>query len=166
MQVCKGLLERDRTGCSSETMPAHSEPTAYIMNRMDCWKPVAVNLCNCLPSYKSAFAYGWWNGVTISSISISIASLHAVVKMEAPTVSQFAFVALGKNLREEMRIPYSIKVVRISRCGDERTLGKFLTSKGASLEARDIARMMYAQPNYHRRHVVEDMVIRPVLGDL
>lgn len=96
----------------------------------------------------------------------SIASLHAYENGGAYSISKFALHGFSKNLREEMK-PYSIKVTSVFP-GAVMTdsWGSFDNSKGRIMEAHDIARMMYAAAQLSPQACVEDMVIRPVLGDL
>lgn len=96
----------------------------------------------------------------------SIASLHAYENGGAYSISKFAMHGFSKNLREEMK-PYSIKVTSVFP-GAVLTdsWGDFDNSNRRIMEASDIAKMIYAAAQLSPQACVEDIVIRPVLGDL
>ena len=96
----------------------------------------------------------------------SIASLNAYDNGGAYSISKFAMYGFSKNLREEMK-SYNIKVTSIHP-------GAVLTDSWAGydnsskriMEADDIAKMIYACTQLSAAACVEDIVIRPQLGDL
>ena len=96
----------------------------------------------------------------------SIASLHAYKNGGAYSISKFAMYGFSKNLREEMK-PYNIKVTSVHP-------GAVLTDSWAGydnsskriMEAEDIAKMIFACTQLSAAACVEDIVIRPQLGDL
>ena len=96
----------------------------------------------------------------------SIASLDAYDNGGAYSISKFAMYGFSKNLREEMK-PYNIKVTSLHP-------GAVLTDSWAGydnsskriMEAEDIAKMIYACTQLSDAACVEDIVIRPQLGDL
>lgn len=96
----------------------------------------------------------------------SIASLHAYANGGAYSISKFALLGFSKNLREEMK-PNGIKVTAVLP-------GATMSAswKGASIdpdrimEANDIATMVYAASQLSAKAVVEDIILRPQLGDL
>jgi len=96
----------------------------------------------------------------------SIASLHAYHNGGAYSISKYALHGFSKNLREEMK-PYNIKVTAIHP-------GAVLTdswrdydnSSKRIMEAEDIAKMVLAASQLSVAACVEDIVIRPQLGDL
>jgi short-subunit dehydrogenase len=96
----------------------------------------------------------------------SIASLHAYHNGGAYSISKYALHGFSKNLREEMK-PYNIKVTAIHP-------GAVLTdswsgydnSEKRIMEAGDIAKVIYACSQLSFAACVEDIVIRPQLGDL
>lgn len=96
----------------------------------------------------------------------SIASLHAYANGGAYSISKFALYGFSKNLREEMK-PYGIKVTAVHP-GAVLTdsWGGFDNSSGRIMEAADIAKMVYAAAQLSFQACVEDIVIRPQLGDL
>jgi short-subunit dehydrogenase len=96
----------------------------------------------------------------------SIASLNAYDNGGAYSISKFAMYGFSKNLREEMK-PYNIKVTSVHP-------GAVLTDSWSGydnsskriMEADDIAKMIYACTQLSAAACVEDIVIRPQLGDL
>lgn len=96
----------------------------------------------------------------------SIASLHAYANGGAYSISKFALYGFSKNLREEMK-PYGIKVTAVHP-GAVLTdsWGDYDNSSKRIMEAEDIAKMVYASSQLSFQACVEDIVIRPQLGDL
>jgi short-subunit dehydrogenase len=96
----------------------------------------------------------------------SVASLHAYHNGGAYSISKYALHGFSKNLREEMK-PHGIKVTAIHP-GAVMTdsWGDFDNSSGRIMEAADIARMVYAITQLSPSACVEDLVMRPQLGDL
>jgi short-subunit dehydrogenase len=96
----------------------------------------------------------------------SIASLHAYHNGGAYSISKYALHGFSKNLREEMK-PYNIKVTSIHP-GAVLTdsWGDYDNSSQRIMEAEDIAKMVYACTQLSMGACVEDIVIRPQLGDL
>lgn len=96
----------------------------------------------------------------------SIASLDAYDNGGAYSISKFAIYGFSKNLREEMK-PYNIKVTAIHP-------GAVLTdswegydnSSNRIMVAEDIAKMVFACSQLSPAACVEEIVIRPQLGDL
>ena len=96
----------------------------------------------------------------------SIASLHAYENGGAYSVSKHALHGFSKNLREEMK-SYGIKVTSVFP-GAVMTdsWGDYDNSSKRIMEADDIAKMIYAASQLSPGACVEDIVIRPQLGDL
>lgn len=96
----------------------------------------------------------------------SIASLHAYHNGGAYSISKYALHGFSKNLREEMK-PYNIKVTAVHP-GAVLTdsWGGYDNSAKRIMEASDIAQMVYACTKLSPAACVEDIVIRPQLGDL
>ena len=96
----------------------------------------------------------------------SIASLHAYENGGAYSISKYALHGFSKNLREEMK-PFNIKVTSVfPGAVHTDTWGNFNNSKNRIMEANDIAKMIYAASQLSPGACVEDIVIRPQLGDL
>lgn len=96
----------------------------------------------------------------------SVASLQAYPGGGAYSISKFALHGFSKNLREEMK-PYGIKVTSVHP-GAVMTdsWGNFDNSTKRIMEASDIAGMIYAASGLSAAACVEELVIRPQLGDL
>jgi short-subunit dehydrogenase len=96
----------------------------------------------------------------------SIASLHAYENGGSYSISKFALYGFSKNLREEMK-PYGIKVTSVHPGAVmSDSWGDFDNSTKRIMEADDIAKMVYAASQLSVAACVEDIVIRPQLGDL
>ena len=96
----------------------------------------------------------------------SIASLDAYENGGAYSMSKFALYGFSKNLREEMK-PHGIKVTAIHP-GAVMTdsWGSFDNSSKRIMEADDIAKMVHAASQLSLQACVEDILLRPQLGDL
>ena len=96
----------------------------------------------------------------------SIASLKAYNNGGAYSISKFALYGFNQNLREEMK-PYGIKVTAVLP-------GAVLTdswegfdnSSKRIMEASDIAQLVYAASQLSIQACVEEILVRPQLGDL
>lgn len=96
----------------------------------------------------------------------SIAALKAYSNGGSYSISKYAIMGFSKNLREEMK-PFNIKVTAVYP-------GAVFTSswEGADIkperimEVDDVASMVYAASLLSPQACVEDIVIRPILGDL
>ncbi|MEP6699759.1 MAG: SDR family oxidoreductase [Bacteroidota bacterium] len=96
----------------------------------------------------------------------SIASLDAYENGGAYSVSKFALYGFSKNLREEMKT-HGIKVTAIHP-GAVMTdsWGSFDNSSKRIMEADDIAKMVYAASQLSLQACVEEILLRPQLGDM
>lgn len=96
----------------------------------------------------------------------SIASLHAYANGGAYSISKFAMYGFSKNLREELK-PHGIKVTSVHP-GAVLTdsWGDFDNTSKRIMEASDIAKMVWASASLSLQACVEDIIIRPQLGDL
>jgi len=96
----------------------------------------------------------------------SIASLQAYNNGGSYSITKAALMSFSKNLREEM-MPYHIKVTAIYP-GAVLTdsWGNYDNSSNRIMEPSDIATMIVAAAKLSPSAVVEDLVIRPQLGDL
>jgi short-subunit dehydrogenase len=96
----------------------------------------------------------------------SIASLHAYANGGAYSISKYAMHGFSKNLREEMK-PCNIKITSVFPGAVlTESWGDFDNSSHRIMEATDIAKMIYAASQLSTAACVEDIVIRPQLGDL
>ena len=96
----------------------------------------------------------------------SIASLQAYKNGGAYSISKFAMHGFSKNLREEMKV-YNIKVTAVYP-GAVLTdsWGDYDNSKHRIMEASDVAQMIYTASQLSAGACVEEIVMRPQLGDL
>jgi short-subunit dehydrogenase len=96
----------------------------------------------------------------------SIASLQAYPNGGSYSISKFALLGFSKNLREEMK-PHGIKVTAV--CPGATMSGSwegFDIDPKRIMEADDVAKMIHAASQLSPMAVVEDIVMRPQLGDL
>ena len=98
--------------------------------------------------------------------SCSIASLRAYANGGCYGVSKYALNGFSKNLRLEL-MPHQIKVTNIYP-GAVKTdsWGDFDNSTGRIMVVEDIAEMVYAATQLSPQACVEEILIRPQLGDL
>ncbi len=96
----------------------------------------------------------------------SIASLHAYENGGAYSISKYALHGFSKNLREEMK-PFNIKVTSVFPGAVlTNSWGNFDNSSHRIMEAEDIAKMIYTATQLSPGACVEDIVIKPQLGNL
>jgi len=96
----------------------------------------------------------------------SIASLRAYENGGSYSISKFALMGFSKNLREELK-PFNIKVTAVYPGAVlTDTWGNYDNSAKRIMEAEDIAKMIVAASKLSPAAVVEDIIIRPQLGDL
>ena len=96
----------------------------------------------------------------------SVASLKAYSNGGAYSISKFALAGFSANLREELK-PYGIKVTAVYP-------GAVYTDSWAGsgvnpyriMEAADVAEMMYAASRLSPQATVEEILLRPQLGDV
>lgn len=96
----------------------------------------------------------------------SIASLHAYKNGGAYSISKFAMDGFSRNLREEMK-GHGIKVTAVYP-GAVLTdsWGNYDNSNHRIMEARDVAKMIYTASQLSLGACVEEIIMRPQLGDL
>jgi short-subunit dehydrogenase len=96
----------------------------------------------------------------------SIASLKAYPNGGSYSISKYALMGFSKNLREEMK-PYNIKVTAVypGAVYTSSWEGSGVPSERI-MESGDISQMIYAASLLSPQACVEDIVIRPLLGDL
>jgi hypothetical protein len=96
----------------------------------------------------------------------SIASLHAYANGGSYSISKFAMLGFSKSLREELK-PHGVKVTSLMP-------GATLTDSWAGVDlpesrfmkAEDIAQLIFDVYNLSASTVIEEVVLRPVLGDI
>ena len=96
----------------------------------------------------------------------SIASLNAYPNGGAYGISKYALYGFSKNLREEMK-PHGIKVTHVlpGAAMTDSWSGSGIDPKRI-MEATDIAKMVYAAAQLSPQACVEEIILRPQLGDL
>lgn len=96
----------------------------------------------------------------------SIASLKAYDNGGAYSISKFALAGFSKNLREELKT-YNIKVTAVypGAAYTDSWAGSGVDPKRI-MESKDIATLVYAAAHLSPQACVEDILVRPQLGDL
>lgn len=96
----------------------------------------------------------------------SIASLQAYENGGSYSISKFALLGFSKNLREELKTK-NIKVTAVmpGAAYTNSWAGSGVDAKRI-MEADDVAKMVYAASLLSTQACVEDIVMRPQLGDL
>ena len=96
----------------------------------------------------------------------SIASLQAYANGGSYSISKFALLGFSKNLREELK-PFNIKVTAVmpGAAYTDSWIGSGIDPQRI-MEANDIAEMIYTATLLSPQACVEDIVLRPQLGDL
>ena len=96
----------------------------------------------------------------------SIASLVAYPNGGAYGISKFALYGFSKNLREEMK-PHGIKVTHVlpGAAYTDSWTGSGI-DPNRIMEAADVAKMVYAVAQLSPQACVEEIILRPQLGDL
>lgn len=96
----------------------------------------------------------------------SIAGLHSYPGGGAYSISKFALVGFTKNLRHELK-EWGIKVTAVipGAVYTDSWIGSGVP-KERIMEAEDLASMIYAASQLSAQATVEEIVMRPQLGDL
>jgi short-subunit dehydrogenase len=96
----------------------------------------------------------------------SIAALKAYANGGSYSISKFALMGFSKNLREELK-PYNIKVTSVYP-GAVYTSSWFGSGVPESriMAAEDIAKVIFNSSKLSPQACIEDIVIRPLLGDI
>jgi short-subunit dehydrogenase len=95
----------------------------------------------------------------------SIAGLQAYPNGGAYSISKFALLGFSKNLRREL-MPHGIKVTAVIPGAVYTDSWAPFVAPERIMEAEDIAKMIYAASRLSPQAVVEDIILRPQLGDL
>ncbi len=96
----------------------------------------------------------------------SVASLKAYPNGGAYSISKFALAGLSANLREEMK-PHGIKVTAVypGAAYTDSWAGSGIDPRRI-MEAADVAEMIFAASRLSPQATVEEILLRPQLGDL
>ncbi|MBL7764829.1 MAG: SDR family oxidoreductase [Chitinophagaceae bacterium] len=96
----------------------------------------------------------------------SVAGLQAYTHGGSYSISKFALSGFSKNLRQEL-MPYGIKVSTIYPGATLSDSWKGSQIDPARImEAEDVSNMIFAMTTLSPQAVVEEVVMRPMLGDL
>jgi short-subunit dehydrogenase len=96
----------------------------------------------------------------------SIASLNAYKNGGSYSISKFALLGFSRNLREELK-PFNIKVTAvIPGAVYTDSWSKTDVQPERIMEADDVANMIYAASFLSPQACVEEIIMRPQLGDL
>ncbi len=96
----------------------------------------------------------------------SVASHQAYPNGGSYSISKYALLGFSKNLREELK-PLGIKVTSVSPGATMSDSWRgSMVSEDRIMQASDIAEMIWSISQLSPQAVVEDIIIRPLLGDL
>ena len=95
----------------------------------------------------------------------SIAGLKAYPNGGSYSISKFALHGYSMNLREEMK-PYNIKVTTVFPGAAYTDSWAGHVKKERVMETADIAKIIYSASQLSQQACVEDIILRPQLGDL
>lgn len=95
----------------------------------------------------------------------SIAGLQAYPNGGSYSISKFALIGYTRNLRYELK-EHGIKVTAVIPGAVYTDSWAGFVAPERIMEAEDIAKMVYAASRLSPQAVVEDIVLRPQLGDL
>ena len=96
----------------------------------------------------------------------SVAALQAYPNGGSYSISKWALLGFSRNLREEMK-PHGIKVTAVHPGATlTGSWEGFKIDPSRIMEADDIAAMVFAASNLSPQACVEDILMRPQLGDL
>jgi short-subunit dehydrogenase len=96
----------------------------------------------------------------------SVASLHAYKGGGGYSISKFALNGFSQNLREELK-PHGIKVTAVfPGAVFTDSWSNFDNSNNRIMEVEDIAAMILTASKLSPQAVVEEIILRPQLGDL
>jgi short-subunit dehydrogenase len=95
----------------------------------------------------------------------SIAALQAYPNGGSYSISKFALLGFSKNLRREL-MPHGIKVTAVLPGAVYTDSWAGFVEEERIMKVEDIAQMIYAASRLSPQAVVEDIILRPQLGDL
>ncbi len=95
----------------------------------------------------------------------SIAALKAYPNGGSYSISKFALEGFSKNLREEMK-PYGVKVTSVHPGATYTRSWEGFVEKSRIMEVSDVSEMIFAASSLSPTACVEDIILRPQLGDL
>jgi short-subunit dehydrogenase len=95
----------------------------------------------------------------------SIAALVAYPNGGSYSISKFALDGFSKNLREEMK-PFGVKVTSVHPGATFTSSWEGFVEPSRIMEVGDVANMIHAASSLSPTACVEDIILRPQLGDL
>ena len=95
----------------------------------------------------------------------SIASLQAYPNGGSYSISKFALLGFSKNLRCEL-MPHGVKITTVIPGAVYTVSWAGFVEEERIMKAEDVAQMIYAASRLSLQAVVEDIILRPQLGDL
>jgi short-subunit dehydrogenase len=95
----------------------------------------------------------------------SIAALAAYPNGGSYSISKFALEGFSKNLREELK-PYGVKVTSVHPGATFTKAWEGFADQSRIMEVEDVANIVYAASSLSATACVEDIILRPQLGDL
>lgn len=95
----------------------------------------------------------------------SVASLKAYPQGGAYSISKYALDGFSKNLREELK-PYHIKVTSVYPGATFTPSWEGFQTEERLMASSDVARMILASTTLSHNACVEEIVLRPQLGDV
>lgn len=95
----------------------------------------------------------------------SVAALKAYAAGGSYSISKFALLGFSKNLREEMK-NFGIKVTAIHPGATFTPAWEGFAEPSRIMEVADVAHLIYAASQLSLNACVEEIVLRPQLGDL
>lgn len=95
----------------------------------------------------------------------SIAALAAYPNGGSYSISKFALEGFSKNLREEMK-PFGVKVTSVHPGATFTSSWEGFVERSRIMEVEDVADMVFAASSLSPTACVEDIILRPQLGDL
>ena len=138
----------------------HNEPEGTLENM------IAVNLYSAYHLTRSLLPHMIRNKKGHIFNLCSIASLQAYANGGSYSISKFALLGFTKNLREEMK-PHNVKVTAvIPGAAYTDSWAKSGISADRLMEAKDIAELIYSATQLSAKACVEEITVRPQLGDI
>ena len=95
----------------------------------------------------------------------SVAALKAYPGGGAYSISKFALEGFSKNLREEMK-PCGIKVTSVHPGAVFTPAWAGFVERNRIMEVSDVAELIWAASQLSANACVEDIILRPQLGDV
>jgi short-subunit dehydrogenase len=95
----------------------------------------------------------------------SVAALQAYPAGGSYSISKFALLGFSKNLREEMK-PFGIKVTAVHPGATFTPAWEGFVERSRIMEVSDIADLIYTASNLSPNACVEEILLRPQLGDI